>query len=243
MRTTTLRTLFLFLILLLPCGLRAQDFDFATVEALIRDHKKMRIELAARSMVEYENQLLHRQAADQTIEHDSIGKKLANYTRCFEVIELIYSSGKIFFNAKNTYTDVIDVYIPKLHELNKTYIERCLARGSIMTSDSIIIKCYESMVNTVIQDGKELISSVYDLAMYTTGVASCTRKDLISIMYRINGALEAIRKEVREAYFVLWKYITIRTTAWKKAIYRAKSMSDIVNESFEIWKENARGKE
>lgn len=238
-----IRKLFLlFLFLFISVAGSAQDYDFGTVEALITDHKSMRTRLIARSMIEYENMLQHQIASGKTIEYDSLGKRLDNYIRCFEIIELIYTGGKIFFNAKNTYDDVVNKYIPRLTRLNETYVERCLAKGNIMTSDSIIIRCYESMINAVLGQSRELITSVYDIAMYTTGTAACTRPELINIMRRINNALESMRTQIRNAYFVLWKYITIRTTFWRKSIYRAKSMKDICTERFEIWKEAARNK-
>lgn len=239
---TIRRMLTALLLFTLAMSVHAQDYDFGTVEALISDHKKMETHLAARTLLEYENMLQHQIAKDKTIEHDSIGKRLNNYIKCFEIIELIYTSGKIFFNAKQTYNDVVNIYMPRLKALNEAYIERCLKKGSIMTSDSIIINCYSQMISVVIREGQNLISSTYDMILYTTGSVSCTRPELISIMRRINDSMENIRKQIRNAYSVLFKYITIRTTFWKKSLYRAKSMSDICRERFEVWKLSAINK-
>lgn len=239
----THRILAALLFFMLSLAVHAQDYDFGTVEALISDHKKMETKLAARTLLEYENKLKHQIAMDKTIEYDSIGKRLDNYIKCFEIIELLYTSGKIFMNAKNTYNDVVNVYMPRLKALNENYVERCLKKGSIMTSDSIIIKCYSQMVNIVLREGNNLITSTYDMILYTTGTTSCTRPELISIMRRINDSMEKIRYQIRSAYFTLWKYITIRTTFWKKSLYRAKSMGDICRERFEVWKLSAITKE
>ena len=52
----------------------------------------------------------------------------------------------------------------------------------------------------------------------------------------INASLDDIRLSVNAAYIDLWKYIRVRTTYWKDAIYQARSLTEIANDAFSRWK-------
>ncbi len=101
--------IFLMLLMLVPTMVRAQySFDFLSVEALIDDHKRIRSVLMARSGVEQANELLHQYSSEANVDYDSLNVKLDKYTKCFDIIDVIYNGGVTVLNVKNTYDDVSD---------------------------------------------------------------------------------------------------------------------------------------
>ena len=100
--------IFLMLLMLVPTMVRAQySFDFLSVEALIDDHKRIRSVLMARSGVEQANELLHQYSSEANVDYDSLNVKLDKYTKCFDIIDVIYNGGVTVLNVKNTYDDEI----------------------------------------------------------------------------------------------------------------------------------------
>ena len=100
--------IFLMLLMLVPTMVRAQySFDFLSVEALIDDHKRIRSVLMARSGVEQANELLHQYSSEANVDYDSLNVKLDKYTKCFDIIDVIYNGGVTVLNVKNTYVPVI----------------------------------------------------------------------------------------------------------------------------------------
>lgn len=234
-----LKIMFL-VMLLMPGKVCAQSFDFdiGSVEASIGDHKRVRSILLTRSAVEQANQLLHQNSSKTTVEYKDLNIELDKYTRCFDIIDLIYNSGKTVFNAKNTYDDVKDKLIA-LGTLNQTYIDKCLAKGNINPADSIIIKTYARMVSSVEGDAEDLIRSLYDLALYVSNISACKTTNLMLILDRINDSMNKIRRAIDRGYYILWKYITIRTTFWKQALYQGQTRKEICDKAIERWT-NAR---
>lgn len=208
------------LVLFVPAEVRAQyfDFDVASVEATINDHRRVRSILIVRSTLEQANQVLHKQSSEGVVDYRNLNKELDKYTRCFDLIDLIFSSGKTVVNTVATYNDVKDK-IQDLKQLNERYVSKCLSKGNVEPSDSLIIRIYLNMIGCVSNDVEGLIRSLYDLALYASGGASCTTPQLIGILDRINYCLNDIRGTVSLAQYQLWKYITIRTTYWKRELY------------------------
>ena len=131
--------IFLMLLMLVPTMVRAQySFDFLSVEALIDDHKRIRSVLMARSGVEQANELLHQYSSEANVDYDSLNVKLDKYTKCFDIIDVIYNGGVTVLNVKNTYDDVSD-RITQLKDLLERFTTQLTLRGNIVSSDTIII--------------------------------------------------------------------------------------------------------
>ena len=157
------------LLMLVPTMVRAQySFDFLSVEALIDDHKRIRSVLMARSGVEQANELLHQYSSEANVDYDSLNVKLDKYTKCFDIIDVIYNGGVTVMNVKNTYDDVSD-RITQLKDLLERFTTQLTLRGNIVSSDTIIINACDRAVNQVLVDGRELTNSLYELAQYAVG--------------------------------------------------------------------------
>ena len=224
-------------LLLVPSMARAQwDFDAATVEALIDDHKRVRSVLLARSGVEQANQLLHDYAQAAAVDYDSLNVKLDKYTKCFDIIDIIYNSGMAVMNVYTTSTDVTQ-RIGQLEQLIEKFATECAARGNILSSDTLIIGACRRCVSMVISDGEELIKSLIELAQYATGLHHITTAGLMDVIMSINEHLDNIRNGVDHTYFVIWKYVTIRTHYYKRqTLYNAKTVREMCNEAFGRWR-------
>ena len=210
-------------------------FDFLSVEALIRDHRTIDSVLATRSGVEYANQLLHQYSKEATVDYDSLNVKLDKYTKCFDIIDIIYNSGMTVINVKNTYSDVSD-RISQLEQLIEQFVTQCTARGNIVSSDSIIIGACRRAVEQVGADGTELVNSLIELAQYASGLRHMTTAQLLEVIGRINDSLDNIRECIDHTYYVVWKYVTIRTHYFKRSLYNAKTMREMCHDAFSRWK-------
>lgn len=105
----------------------AQGFDILSVEAGISDHKRIRSILIARSTVEQANELLHQNSKRSTEAYKDINVELDKYTRCFDIIDIIYTSAALVFNVRNTYDDVSQK-IEGVKDLMERYKERVLEK-------------------------------------------------------------------------------------------------------------------
>ncbi len=230
-----------FLLLLIPDVACAQwSFDVSTVEAMVADHKRIRSVLIARSTVEQANKILHDASKDANIAYKDINVKLDRYTRCFVLIDLILQGTSTVFALKNTISDVSDK-VGKYKGLLETYTEKCLLHGDIVSSDTIIIGISKRTIERISDDADDLINSFKDLlAIYAVGAATNAPESktvqMITVLRAINSSLDDIRLSINVAYIELWKYIRVRTTYWKNAIYGAKSMTEIANDAFSRWK-------
>lgn len=230
----------LFLLTLVPMVGRAQwSFDVLSVEALIDDHKRVRSVLMARSGLEQANELLHKYSKDAGVEYDSLNVKLDKYTKCFDVIDVIYNSGVMVVNVKNTYSDVSDK-ISQLSTLIEDFMTQCTLRGNIVSSDTVIVGACRRCVDQIQKDGTQLVNSLLELAQYATGLRHITTEGLLTVIGKINDGLDNIRGCIDHTYYVIWKYVTIRTHYFKPAVmYHAKTLGEMCGSAFERWKRGA----
>ena len=119
----------LILAVTLPQDMMAQfNFDFETVEALIRDHKRIRSVLMVRDGIEHANEVLHQYSKKSVDKHYEINVDLDEFTRLFDVLDLMANSATTVINAVDTYSDVkkrINDYRSLIDEYNDvvTYID------------------------------------------------------------------------------------------------------------------------
>ena len=231
---------FILFLLVVPLVGRAQfNFDFLSVEAMIDNHKSVRSVLTARSGVEQANELLHDYSQAAAVDYDSLNVKLDKYTKCFDIIDIIYNSGVMVVNVKNTSADVTDK-IGQLNTLIENFVNQCTLRGDILSSDRIIIDACNNCVAQVGVDSKQLLNSIIELAQYATGFREITTAELLTVIGSINESLDNIRGSIDHAYFVIWKYITIRTHYFKKSLYQAKNIREMCGSAIERWMRGAK---
>lgn len=227
------------LLTLVPMVGRAQfSFDFVSVEALIDDHKRVRSVLLARSGLEQANELLHKYSKAASVDYDSLNVKLDKYTKCFDVIDVIYKSGVTVVNVRNTYSDVSDK-ISQLSSLVENFMKQCALKGNIVSSDTVIVGACRRCVEQVGEDGSQLVNSLLELAQYASGLRHITTEGLLTVIGDINEGLDNIRNCIDHTYFVIWKYVTIRTHYFKKSLYQAKTMGEMCGSAIERWKRGA----
>ena len=221
---------------LVPSVAQAQySFDFTSVEALIDDHKRIRSVLMARSGVEQANELLHQYSREANVEYDSLNVQLDKYTKCFDVIDVIYTGGVTVMNVKNTYDDVSD-RIVQLKDLIEDFTTKLTLRGNIVSSDTIIVNACSGAVSQVLEDGNQLKKSLVELAGYATGVEHITTEGLLTVMGDINASLDHIRAVIDHTYYVVSRYITIRLNYFKRTLYMSKTIGEMANDAFSRWK-------
>ncbi len=239
-RTIKIFQIVVLLLTLVPMVGRAQwSFDFLSVEALIDDHKRVRSVLLARSGLEQANELLHKYSKEASVDYDSLNVKLDKYTKCFDVIDVIYNSGVTVVNVRNTYSDVSDK-ISQLSTLIEDFMTKCTLKGNIYSSDTVIVGACRRCVEQVGEDGQQLVNSLIELAQYATGLRHITTEGLLTVIGNINEGLDNIRGCIDHTYYVIWKYVTIRMSYFKPAVmYHAKSLGEMCGSAFERWKRGA----
>ena len=224
------------LMTLFPSFCNAQyGFDAASVEAYINDHKEQRSLLLVRSTLEASNKLLHDYSSKANIDYKDINRELDKYTRAFDVIDVLYQSLRTSLNLYNTYETISD-RVGDYKEMLDDFNRKCLERGDIVSTDTQIIAINVRAIAKIADEGDNLYRSVSDLVLYATGAAACSTSDLLLILTNINNSLDNIRKHLNQAYFETWKYIQVRIGYWKRQVYRAKTMQEIVNDAFGRWR-------
>ena len=240
--TTMKSKIFLYIamcmMLLIPRTAKAQlGFDIVSVEAYINDHKEQRSLLLVRSTLEASNKLLHDYSSDANIDYKDINKELDKYTRAFDVIDVLYQSLRTSLNVYNTYETVSD-RVTDYKNMLSDFHGKCLARGNIVSTDTLIISINVRALGKIADEGDNLYKSVSDLILYATGAAACSTSDLLTVLNSINQSLDNIKKHLNVAYFETWKYIQVRIGYWKAQVYRAKTKQEIIEGAFGRWRRN-----
>ena len=240
MRDNVLRIVFFFTVLI-PCATYGQftSFDIPSVEAFIQDHKTQRSLLIARSTLEESNKVLHGYTATAGVEYKDINVELDKYTRMFDIIDILYQSLRISLNTYSTY-ETISEKISGYKDMLKMYKKKCLDRGDIVSTDTLIISINRIALRNITKETENLYRSVNDIIVYATGAASCSTSDLLTVLGSINGSLDNIRTQVNSAYFATWRYIQVRIGYWKAEVYRAKNLEAILGGAFYRWRDAGR---
>ena len=229
--------LIVFIVTFLPLCAHAQwSFDIGSVEAYISDHKNQKSILLARSTLEISNQLLHEYAADATGEYKDLNFDLDKYTRAFDIIDIIYQSTRTALNVRDTYTNISE-NASKYRNMLTAFNEKCLSRGNIVPSDTLIITVNLRCIKKIGDEAQTLYHSMTDLVLYATGAAACSTSDLMMVLNSINQSLDNIRLHLNAAYFDTWRYIQVRIGYWKASVYRNKSLREIIDDAFGRWRE------
>ena len=116
---------------------------------------------------------------------------------------------------------------------------KCTARGDILSSDTIIVGACRRCVEQVGDDGQQLVNSLIELAQYATGLRHITTEGLLTVIGNINEGLDNIRGCIDHTYYVIWKYVTVRTHYFKRSLYQAKTIGEMCGSAFERWKRGA----
>lgn len=231
-------TLILTVVMALLPSLAFAQRDPAALEAYINDHKQVRSLLLARSTLEASNALLHDYSKDAGLDFREVNVNLDKYTRAFDVIDILYQSTRTALNVYGTATTVSD-RISDYRKILEDYHDKCLRRGDIEPSDTLIISVNYHMIEKVSEEARTLYLSVSDLVAYATGAAACTTSDLMLVLASINQSLDNIAHHLNVAYFDTWRYIQVRTGYWKAKVYNLKTRKEIIDDAFGRWRSSS----
>lgn len=224
------------LLMLLSENAHAQwSFDVPSVEAYINDHKDQRSLLLARATLEQSNKLLHDYSKTANVNYKEINVELDKYTRAFDVIDILYQSLRTSLNTYDTY-NTVHRRIGDYKTMLEAYYDKCLSRGDIVSTDTLIISVNKLMLERVASEAQNIYSSFSDLVLYVSGAAACSTSNLLMIIESINRSLYLIQKHLNTAYFETWKYIQVRIGYWKAQVYRAQTLQEILQGAYGRWR-------
>ena len=215
------------------------SFDVPTIEAYISDHKNQRSLLLARATLEHSNALLHEYSKTANVNYKEINIELDKYTRAFDVIDLLYQTLRTSLNTYDTYNTIHDRVID-YKNLLEDYYEKCLSRGNIVSTDTIIISINYHMLENIADECENIYKSFSDLVLYATGAAACSTSNLMLVITSINQSLDNIQKQLNSSYISTWKYIQVRIGYWKAQVYRAKNINEIIQGAYGRWRASSR---
>lgn len=215
------------------------SFDVPTIEAYISDHKNQRSLLLARATLEHSNALLHEYSKTANVNYKEINIELDKYTRAFDVIDLLYQTLRTSLNTYDTYNTIHDRVID-YKNLLEDYYEKCLSRGNIVSTDTLIISINYHMLENIADECENIYKSFSDLVLYATGAAACSTSNLMLVITSINQSLDNIQKQLNTSYISTWKYIQVRIGYWKAQVYRAKTINEIIQSAYGRWRASSR---
>lgn len=215
------------------------SFDVPTIEAYISDHKNLRSLLLARATLEHSNALLHEYSKTANVNYKEINIELDKYTRAFDVIDLLYQTLRTSLNTYDTYNTIHDRVID-YKNLLEDYYEKCLSRGNIVSTDTLIISINYHMLENIADECENIYKSFSDLVLYATGAAACSTSNLMLVITSINQSLDNIQKQLNTSYISTWKYIQVRIGYWKAQVYRAKTINEIIQGAYGRWRASSR---
>lgn len=215
------------------------SFDVPTIEAYISDHKNQRSLLLARATLEHSNALLHEYSKTANVNYKEINIELDKYTRAFDVIYLLYQTLRTSLNTYDTYNTIHDRVID-YKNLLEDYYEKCLSRGNIVSTDTLIISINYHMLENIADECENIYKSFSDLVLYATGAAACSTSNLMLVITSINQSLDNIQKQLNTSYISTWKYIQVRIGYWKAQVYRAKTINEIIQGAYGRWRASSR---
>ena len=225
--------------LLPPVTMEAQN-DWGTTALINLNGKRAGTLMLVRSAIEEGNVALHSAVADTTRAYKEVNVNLDKYYKACEIIDAIINGACTVVNVYTTY-DVVKDRLGGIRNVLQEYADECLAHGRIETSDTLIIRIGNGMVSAVAGDVDDLLSSLYDLALYVTGVGDCRTARLIEIIQNINDTLNAIKEHVTDAYMKMLSYVKARVSPfWNRRVFHSRNVADIAHGAFEKWMQNSR---
>lgn len=217
-------------------GVQAQN-DPASLEAMIQNHKQVRGVLEVRLAAEVGLLKYHKINAEKVNDYRVVSDTLDRYRRCMNIVDLILKTGATAFHTVNA-SKRVSANIKGYWELVDTYTNKILLHGAVWPTDTIILTTSKKTVEAIEAEAKQLKSSYNDFLLLIGGKNSPKETrvlDLMECLDKINTSIDNIDDCVAAAYTELWGYMTVRMGFWKKEIYRAKSMQEILNGAYGDW--------
>lgn len=236
MKRNIIRFILLSAFIITAMGMQAQN-DPGSLEAMIQNHKQVRGLLEVRVAAEVGLLKYHKINAQKVNDYRVVSDTLDRYRRCMNIVDLILKTGATAFHTVNA-SKRVTANIKGYWELVDTYTNKILLHGAVWPSDTIILTTSKKTVEAIEAEAKQLKSSYNDFVLLVGGKNSPKETkvlDLMECLDKINTSIDNIDDCIAAAYTELWGYMTIRMGFWKKEIYRAKSMQEILNGAYGDW--------
>lgn len=209
--------------------------DAPSMEAMISNHKMVRVALSVRALAELGVKEAHESSQKSIEDYKDASEKLDRYKRSFDLLDLILNGTATAFHGVRTYNSCkrnISAYL----ELLKEYEEKILLKGKLWSSDSIIYTTSKQTIDDITSSATSIYKSYIDLAAYLTGTAEMDAESMMLCLQCINDNMDDIDTSIKNAYCTLYSYMLIRTGFWKKEIFMAKTIKEMALEAYETWK-------
>ncbi len=236
MRHNIIRYVFLAILMISAMPTFAQD-DKTSIEAMIKNHKQVRGLLEIRVAAELGVLAYHKKNAQKVNDYRVVSDTLDRYRRCFNIVDLILKTGATAFHTVNV-SKRVTANVKGYWQLVDTYTNKILLHGAVWPSDTIILHTSKKTVEAIEAEAKQLMSSYNDFALLLGGKNSPKETkvlDMMECLDKINTSIDNIDDCIAAAYMELWGYMNVRMGFWKKEIYRAKSMQEILNGAYGDW--------
>lgn len=236
MKRNIIRLVLLAAFMITAIGMQAQN-DPGSLEAMIQNHKQVRGLMEVRVAAEVGLLKYHKINAQKVNDYRVVSDTLDRYRRCMNIVDLILKTGATAFHTVNA-SKRVTANIKGYWELVDTYTNKILLHGAVWPSDTIILTTSKKTVEAIEAEAKQLKSSYNDFVLLVGGKNSPKETkvlDLMECLDKINTSIDNIDDCIAAAYTELWGYMTVRMGFWKKEIYRAKSMQEILNGAYGDW--------
>lgn len=236
MKRNIIRFILLTAFIITAMGMQAQN-DPGSLEAMIQNHKQVRGLMEVRVAAEVGLLKYHKINAQKVNDYRVVSDTLDRYRRCMNIVDLILKTGATAFHTVNA-SKRVTANIKGYWELVDTYTNKILLHGAVWPSDTIILHTSKKTVEAIEAEAKQLKSSYNDFVLLVGGKNSPKETkvlDLMECLDKINTSIDNIDDCIAAAYTELWGYMTVRMGFWKKEIYRAKSMKEILNGAYGDW--------
>jgi len=223
-----------------PQTARAQySWDWASVEAMIDDHKAEREVLQVRSVVEEGNRVLHSSSDETNANYKDMGEQIDKYTKAFDIIDIVFNSVSTGFNNYKTVENVSDK-VGKYKSLLSDFNDKIVQRGRMEPADQLLITINSAAVEELSSECENIYGSITTIAAYSSGKMHATASNINLQIMKIDESLTRINNIINRAYFETLTYIRSRTRMWNRKIFTEKSKLTICNETFGRWRDKSK---
>mgnify|MGYP001647766187 FL=1 len=227
------RNILAFMMVILPSAMLAQD-DPLSLEAMIDNHKTVRTVLDVRAIMELGVYEYHKESSKKITDYRKIEDQLDKYKRGFEILDLVLQGTATAFHGVNTYHS-IKRNMEGYWKLVDTYHDKILSHGAVWSSDTLILNTSSRTVDEIKLETENLYKSYMDLSLILSGASECSTANLMKILNSINESMDQIDYAIYHAYLDIHTYMTIRLGYWKKEIFMARGIKEIVKDSYTRW--------
>lgn len=219
---------------------KGYNFDFVSVEAIIKESKSAGSMNLSRAVIEFYNRGLHKDSNKNAKEYEKVEKCLDKYVRCLDYIDVLYTGASTVGQFIKTYGNVKES-ITEYRTLLKQYGDYIARTGRISTADSYIIRNCDETIKQAVEDSKDIYGTITMIGAFCSGKLPCNAENLQLILAGLNLNLQQLGNNLIDGSERLRSYMLLRTWGWGKGLYKARPTGEICDEALARWKNKAIG--